>query len=53
MVLSTKSIVIRSKLDGASDFLVQVDNPEYNIEYNEEGRKAHQEELVNSVKGRL
>ena len=28
--------------------LLEVGNPEDNIEYNEEGRKAHQEDLVNS-----
>jgi len=31
-----------------SEFLSEVDNPEDNIEYCKEGRKAHQEALVNS-----
>jgi len=35
-----------------SEFLSEVDNPEDNIEYCKEGRKAHQEELVNSARRR-
>ena len=36
-----------------SELLLEVGNPEDNIEYKEEGRKTHQEELVNSVTRRL
>ena len=35
-----------------SEFLSEVDNPEDNIEYYKEGRKAHQEALVNSERRR-
>ena len=33
-----------------SEFLLEVDNPEDNIEYYKEGRQAHQGELVNSAR---
>ena len=35
-----------------SEFLSEVDNPEDNIEYYKEGRKAHQDALVNSERRR-